>query len=52
MNAMADTARGIRVLSAIELGILKDIGYTVVPVPVTAGTVFFIGFAFLRRRRR
>ena len=51
MNAMADTGRGIRVLSAIELGILKDIGYTVVPVPVTAGTLFFIGFAFLRRRK-
>jgi len=52
MNAMADTGRGIRVLSAIELGILKDIGYTVVPVPATAGTLFFIGFAFLRRRKR
>ncbi len=28
MNAYADTGLGIRVLSAIELGILKDIGYT------------------------
>jgi len=52
MNAMADTGRGIRVLSAIELGILKDLGYTVVPAPATASTLLFIGFIFLRRRRR
>ena len=52
MNAMADTGRGIRVLSGIELGILKDLGYTVVPAPATASTLLFIGFVFLRRRKR
>ncbi|MEU0497412.1 Ig-like domain-containing protein [Mycobacterium sp. NPDC006124] len=30
MNAKTDTGLGVRVLSPIELGILKDIGYTVV----------------------
>ena len=29
MNAMTDTGLGIRTLSAVELGVLKDIGYTV-----------------------
>jgi len=52
MNAMADTGRGIRAISAIELGILKDIGYTVIPAPATASTLLFVGFIFLRRRRR
>jgi len=52
MNAMADTGRGIRVLSAIELGVLKDIGYTVIPAPATASTLLFVGFIFLRRRKR
>ncbi|MCV7424853.1 hypothetical protein H7K45_30365 [Mycobacterium yunnanensis] len=30
MNARTDSGLGVRVLSPIELGILKDIGYTVV----------------------
>lgn len=50
MNAVTDTGLGIRVLSPIELGILKDLGYTVTDSPVYA--VVFIGFAFLRRRNR
>jgi len=50
MNALADTGLGIRVLSPIELGILKDLGYTVTDSPVYA--VVFIGLAFLRRRNR
>lgn len=50
MNALTDTGLGIRVLSPIELGILKDLGYTVTDSPVYA--VIFIGFAFLRRRNR
>jgi len=52
MNAMADTGKGIRAISAIELGILKDLGYTVIPAPATASTLLFVGFVFLRRRRR
>ncbi|MCE9514411.1 MAG: hypothetical protein K8R24_00435, partial [Mycobacterium sp.] len=50
MNAFSDVGLGIRVLSPIELGILKDLGYTVTDSPVYA--VVFIGFAFLRRRNR
>lgn len=50
MNAYSDIGLGIRVLSPIELGILKDLGYTVTDSPVYA--VVFIGFAFLRRRNR
>lgn len=50
MNAMADTGLGIRTLSPVELGILKDIGYTVTASPA-AGTLLFVGFFFLRRRR-
>jgi hypothetical protein len=52
MNAYADVGRGIRVLSSVELGILKDLGYTVVPIPGTASALIFIGLVFLRRRKR
>lgn len=52
MNAYADVGRGIRVLGAVELGILKDLGYTVVPIPGTASALLFVGFVFLRRRKR
>ena len=50
MNALADTGKGIRTLSAVELAIFKDLGYAVVPVPVTATALLFIGLVFLRRR--
>ena len=52
MNAYGDVGRGIRVLGTVELGILKDLGYTVVPIPGTASALLFIGFVFLRRRTR
>jgi VCBS repeat-containing protein len=52
MNALADTGKGIRTLSAVELAIFKDLGYTVVPAPVTATALLFIGLVFLRRRPR
>jgi len=52
MNAMADTGKGIRTISAIELGILKDLGYTVIPAPAAASTLLLVGFIFLRRRTR
>jgi len=38
MNATTDSGLGVRVLSPIELGILKDIGYTVV-IPSVAPSV-------------
>ena len=52
MNALAETGEGIRTLSAVELAIFKDLGYTVVPVPATATALLFIGFVLLRRRTR
>ena len=52
MNAYGDVGRGIRVLSTVELAILKDLGYTVVPIPGTASALLFIGLVFLRRRTR
>lgn len=51
MNARTDTGLGIRVLSPIEIGILRDLGYEMADQPQTL-VVFVIGFAFLRRRRR
>lgn len=55
MNAATDTGPGIRVLSNVELGILRDLGYTVIATPVrTPGgsALLFIGLVFLRRRRK
>jgi hypothetical protein len=53
MNAQLATGPGVRVPSAIELGILKDIGYTVITAPVPGGSALaIIGFVFLRRARR
>ena len=37
--------------SAIELGVLRDIGYTVIPHPSTY-VLAMVGFVFLRRTRR
>ena len=51
MNAVSDTGLGIRTLSTIEIGILKDLGYTMADPPQTLA-IFVIGFAFIRRRRR
>ena len=51
MNAISDTGTGVRVLSPIELAILKDIGYTVNSTPASAA-IFIIGFGFISRRRR
>ena len=50
MNAVTDTGLGIRVLSPVELGILKDLGYNVTDAPMVA--FVFIGFGLLRRRTR
>lgn len=57
MNAASNDGPGVRTLSAIELGILKDIGYSnVSPVPepqtaVLIASVMIPAFAFLRRRK-
>ena len=50
LNAIVPTGTGLRALSAVELGILKDLGYAVVPVPGSAAVVL-VGVVFLRRRR-
>lgn len=48
MNAQADKGTGVRELSDIERGILKDLGYTLVGDP---GALAFIFFGFVVRRR-
>lgn len=40
MNAATATGPGIRTLSAVELGILQDMGYSVIPEPSTYVLVF------------
>ena len=47
MNAYSPEGLGIRVLSAVELGILQDLGYQVTPASLA-----FVGFIFFRRQRR
>lgn len=49
MNAAAESGLGVRVIDAMELGILSDIGYTVNPQPSAA--LLFLGMLFLRRKR-
>jgi hypothetical protein len=51
MDSRARLGAGERALSAIELGVLRDIGYTVIPHPSTY-MLTVIGFVFLRRARR
>ncbi|TGD84099.1 hypothetical protein BayCH28_27130 [Mycolicibacterium sp. CH28] len=51
MNASSNTGLGVRTLSAVEIGILKDLGYTMVS-PSPTSMLLFVGFVFLRRRKR
>jgi hypothetical protein len=51
MNAQTDKGLGVRVLSPIEIGILKDIGYTVVP-QAPAAAMAMVGLIFVRGLRR
>jgi len=49
MTAQVPVGPGVRVVSPVELGILKDLGYSVVPVPGSAAA-FVVGVLFVRRR--
>ncbi len=51
MNATSDTGLGIRTLSPIEIGIMKDLGYTMVSQS-TGVAVLFISLMLVRRRKR
>lgn len=51
MIARVSTGTGIKTLSAIETGIMTDLGYTMVTPPATS-TVVMIGFFVVMRRRR
>ncbi len=50
MNALVNTGIGTRALSNVEIGVLKDLGYTVVPVQASAA-LLVLSVLFLRRRR-
>jgi hypothetical protein len=51
MNAKTDTGLGIRVLSPVELGILKDLGFTVVPQTSTVAMAAMVLIVFRRTRK-
>ncbi|MCX2935242.1 Ig-like domain-containing protein [Mycobacterium pinniadriaticum] len=51
MNAASDTGLGVRTLSAIEIGIMQDLGYTMVSQS-SGAAVLFLGWMLVRRRRR
>lgn len=51
MNASSDTGVGVRVLSPVEIAIMKDLGYTMVSQSA-GGAVLFIGMMLVRRRRQ
>lgn len=50
MNARTDRGQGVRVLSAVEVGILTDLGFHVVP-QTSSTTLAFVGLVLLRSRR-
>jgi hypothetical protein len=51
MTAVVGRGPAPRALSAVELGIMRDLGYTIAPGPGGA-TLMFVGVLFLRRLRK
>ena len=51
MNARTDTGLGIRVLSPVELGILRDLGFTVVPQTSTVAMAAMVLIVVRRTRK-
>lgn len=51
MNAASNTGLGVRTLSNVEIGIMKDLGYTMVSQSPGVA-VLFIGLMLVRRRKR
>lgn len=51
MNARVSRGQGIRIVSPLEVAILQDLGYSVVPGPGAAAWMF-VGLIFVRRRHR
>ncbi|NTY59440.1 Ig-like domain-containing protein [Mycolicibacterium sphagni] len=51
MNASSDTGVGVRILSPVEIAIMKDLGYTMVSQSA-GGAVLFIGMMLVRRRKQ
>lgn len=51
MNSASGTGLGVRTLSPVEIGILKDLGYTMAAQPPSA-VLLFVGLVFLRRRKQ
>lgn len=50
MNAQVSAGTGVRIVSAVELAMLKDIGYTVSNTPIVAFMI--VGFRLVRRRAK
>lgn len=51
MNAASDTGVGVRILSPVEIAIMKDLGYTMVSQS-TGAAVLLIGLVLVRRRKQ
>lgn len=51
MNAKTDTGLGIRVFSPVEVGILRDLGFTVVPQTSTVAMAAML-LVVVRRSRK
>ena len=52
MNAYTEDGPGVRVFSALEIGILRDLGFNVVMPESPPYATALVGFVFLLRRRR
>ena len=48
MNSSVSAGPGVRVVSPLEIGILRDLGYTISDTPIY---LFIVGFGLIRRRR-